>query len=330
MIDKQTCSAIILDIFLKTMGNGFTKILFLENENDRGENTNNFKQKIVNMKKGDQKAFHYVYKKIVAGTRYFWDWSESEYLCERQGSDKYLIFGVEIWPAFSASINFFQNLDEEQIFNCPKENLIAYILTKNLASNIQNMLREDYYADSFQKAHNSALSKDKKFENWEERCFRKEYYNSFSDTLKHAIKNKTFYKWPIEEFKKITTEENFDSIMQMYFGEGCSNIEKMKYERGVRKWTTFEKLFKNEQNKNDDEMAKLKKLIEEKQLLPDFQIFQSRIFAAYFWENLRSTLPDYIQKENAKKIWKTFFELIEKGKITDLRRTFKINLQLSL
>ena len=325
MISKNECRAVILDIFLKATGEGFCEVLFTENNNERGENSNNFKQKLSKMRKGDGSALFYVYKKIDNSISNFYNLNESEIFCEHLGSDKYFVFGFEIWDAFSRRIEVLLNSEYYEYIEGKKEDFIAYILTDSLTSSIKRIISKDAFNKPMEENQNIiySLPKDEIFKQWEERCFRNEYYTSFSDVLANLGQNKTFYKWPIDEFK-ITSKEGFNSIISLIFEESDSTIdstiEKMKYESGSRKWTTLEKLFKNEQ-----EIAKLKDRLEHNGLLAKYQVFQSRMLAAFFWENLRAILPGYVNKKNSSKIFQILFSTLKEEMPPNLEKAFHIN-----
>ena len=312
----------ILDILLKTMGEGFPKTLFPNNKKERGENTNNFKQKVSRMKTGDEEALFYVNKKI---NETMWNFYSSEELddseksnsfCEHKGSDKYFIFAVDIWNAFSGQITTLLDSGKYKNMECSKEDFIAEIISDSLSSTIAKITDDNYlknYVQTNQKLMFQIETKDEKiqkeneeYKKWKERAFRKEYYTSFKDVLKNKKNNKTFYKWPLDVFKK-EAKTKFDSIITSTLGEGESNIEKMKYEPGLRKWTTFEKLFENEQNNKG-----LKEVLENNKLLAEYQIFQSRMLTAYFFENLRAILPNYINTNNTEKLFDSIEKLIQK------------------
>ena len=106
MFDQNKCESTIIDIFIKSMGEGFSEVLYRHNENERGNNSNNFKQKLAKMKNGNEKCRLEITKMINDALCEFCQFDdEQEFFSESRGSDKYYNFYFDIWPAF-AKVNY--------------------------------------------------------------------------------------------------------------------------------------------------------------------------------------------------------------------------------
>ncbi len=327
MLNCNNCKSTILDIFIKSMGEGFPEVLFRHYNNERGKNSNNFKQKLAKMKNGDEMCLSEMTTMINDALCEFCQFDDDQKFSESRGSDKYFNLYFEIWPAFTRTNHYLDSEKYETIAGNEKD-IIAYTLSDSLIKTFQKICNKEY-ADNCMPSNEPKVlfykeddkEDDKDFKNWKERCFRPEFYSSFSDVLKEARNNKTFYKWPLKELKKATTNKQYDYIIEEAFKN--YNIEKLKSESGARRWTAFEKLFKNEQimgyGKNLDEMN----------VLQNYQIFQSRMFAAFFLENFRAVLPDYVGQENADKMWKIFYAIIDNEKLQNLEVAFNIKTDYS-
>ena len=328
MLNCNNCKSTILDIFIKSMGEGFPEVLFRHYNNARGKNSNNFKQKLAKMKNGDEMCLSEMTTMINDALCEFCQFDDDQKFSESRGSDKYFNLYFEIWPAFTRTNHFLDSEKYETIAGNEKD-IIAYTLSDSLIKTFQKICNKEYADNCMPSKEPKVLfykeddkdykEDDKDFKNWKERCFRPEFYSSFSDVLKEARNNKTFYKWPIDEFKK-NIKNKYETVMSKVFGDDYySYVAKLKTKKDSRRWTSFEKLFGNKTNDKE-----LDDMVKKTDILADYQIFQSRMLAAYFLENFRAVLPDYVGQENADKMWKIFYSIIDNEKLQNLEVAFNI------
>lgn len=161
----------------------------------------------------------------------------------------------------------------------------------------------------------------KEYESWiarDKRVFRKEYYTAFSDVRFNKKKNKTFFKWCIDEFKKsIALDDVYNSIIDIVF-KGKNDIsstsfEKLKYETGKRNWGMFEHLFENEML--DKKLMAI--LDKDDKYHAAYNVFQSRMMAAFFLNNFCEELPNFVGKKNPSRLEKIIVGDVNREKPED-------------
>lgn len=297
----------MLDLFLKSLGEGFPEII---NSYNKKLNSNNLKQKIKAMYAGNYKAYQEINDSLYDCTLAFTDASigteSTTDFAEEQASDKYFYSFRDLFLKFFEYNNDFLY---ESV-----EDTVAYFIAKLFYS---NMSSDDYKTVSqntkFEEETRKQLSdklgwqsekEHEEFIEWQIRCFRPEYSSSISDVRFNKKNNKTFYKWVIDEFKKgISSKEIYNEVLEIVFkGENGINktFEKLKREPGRRRWSSFVELFSNEQKKSN--LWKI--LNKDAQYLATYEIFQSRMFVAFFLENLCDELPKFVGDENAQELIK--------------------------
>lgn len=297
----------MLDLFLKSLGEGFPEII---NSYNKKLNSNNLKQKIKAMYAGNYKAFQEINDSLYDCALAFTDASigteSTTDFAEEQASDKYFYSFRDLFLKFSEYNNDFLY---ESV-----EDTVAYFIAKLFYS---NMSSDDYKTVSqntkFEEETRKQLSdklgwqsekEHEEFIEWQIRCFRPEYSSSISDVRFNKKNNKTFYKWVIDEFKKgISSKKIYNEVLEIVFkGENGINktFEKLKREPGRRRWSSFVELFSNEQKKSN--LWKI--LNKDAQYLATYEIFQSRMFVAFFLENLCDELPKFVGDKNAQELIK--------------------------
>lgn len=264
------------NILLDGMGNGFSEIVL-------GKSNTALRQLRSRMNRGDKKAYCTLRTLLYDGICRFDEGvtDESEAYCPHTGSDEY--------DCFTQMAQNFLYERHEDFFYETRENAIAYRVAQCILPACQ------YTSKSCMTDTEAAP------------LFRKEYYTAASDVLTHFCAtergNGTFYKWVIKAFKTaVGKEDAFNAILCCVFtqndGSVATTFEKLKNERGNHYWGTFDALFKNEQHNED-----LKKLLKKEEVLKAYQVFQSRMLVAFFFENLRAALPAYIGQENTDTLW---------------------------
>ena len=297
----------MLDLFLKSLGEGFPEII---NSYNKKLNSNNLKQKIKAMYAGNYKAYQEINDSLYDCALAFTDASigteSTTDFAEEQASDKYFYSFRDLF------LKFFE-YDNDFLYESV-EDTVAYFIAKLFYS---NMSSDDYKTVSqntkFEEETRKQLSdklgwqsekEHEEFIEWQIRCFRPEYSSSLSDVRFNKKNNKTFYKWVIDEFKKgISSKEIYNEVLEIVFkGENGINktFEKLKREPGRRRWSSFVELFSNEQKKSN--LWKI--LNKDAQYLATYEIFQSRMFVAFFLENLCDELPKFVGDENAQELIK--------------------------
>ena len=310
----------MLDLFLKSLGEGFPEII---NSYNKKLNSNNLKQKIKAMYAGNYKAYQEINDSLYDCALAFTDASigteSTTDFAEEQASDKYFYSFRDLF------LKFF-DYDNDFLYESV-EDTVAYFIAKLFYS---NMSSDDYKTVSqntkFEEETRKQLSnklgwqsekEHEEFIEWQIRCFRPEYSSSISDVRFNKKNNKTFYKWVIDEFKKgISSEEIYNEVLEIVFkGKNGINktFEKLKREPGRRRWSSFEKLFSNEQKKSN--LWKI--LNKDAQYLATYEIFQSRMFVAFFLENLCDELPKFVGDENAQELIKIITGDISRKKPED-------------
>lgn len=298
----------MLVLFLKSLGDGFPEIIYKYNKDLK---PNNLKQKIRSMYEGNEHAYSEIYYAIhncIRAFTYGEVADKSTMFSEKESSDKY-------WTSFHELYNHFLDF-EGNFFYELYDDVFSYFIAKSFYTEISC---EDYKNEEkderLEENQRLSLKKDnfnseeewKSYHDWVIRCFRPEYAFSISDVRFNKKNNKTFYKWVIKEFKNsFTTKEDkniYKEILETVFkGENgiSKSFDKLKTESGKRNWQTFEKLFSNEQN----DKKLWEKLTEDNKYLAAYQIFQSRMFVAFFLENFCAELQNFVKKENAEELIK--------------------------
>lgn len=330
-MNYPTYNIALLRIFLKAMGEGFPERVLcfdgfhrtegwygiLYGRNDmKGIGLSNFKQKVRKMKKGDIKCAREIKRLLLDGLERLVNGKIIDSLAvysHEEESDKYtnLYYGLRF--PYSCQENFFYEEDEA---------VLTYLITRWLVEGCEKEGVVDCDIADFELKLMSEKEKKEQI-SWRKMAFRPEYYSALWDVVENGEGNKTFYKWPIEELYKGCDKEKIDEIIKYVLRDNDGSIsttfEKLKYESGVRRWTTFDKLFQNELN---DE--KLKALLQDDNLLEKYQVFQSRMINAFVLENLRAILPNELGgKELVEKIFESLFRHV-KGESVDLKSEFLV------
>ena len=337
-----TYNIALVDIFLQAMGEGFPgKVLCFDGchrtwmaqgelfgrKDMKGIRLNNFKQKVSKMKKGNVKQAREITMLILSGLERFVNGKVVDSLAvysHKEGSDKYTNLYRRLQRPYNHSENFFYEEDEA---------VLAYLIARWVVEGCEKEPVFDATPSPLPLLRLNGgcrlefLTEEEKEEiSWRKQAFRPEYYSALWDVVEHGTGNKTFYKWPIDELYKDKgcDKEKIDEIIKYVFGENyedrsiSSTFEKLEYESGVRRWTTFDKLFQNELK---DE--KLNGMLQDGNLLEKYQVFQSRMINAFVLENLRAILPREIGANLAIKVFKSLFRHV-KGEPVDLKAEFLV------
>lgn len=312
----------LLSLFIKSMGEGFSKLICEHWIYSKKMSPNNFKQKMAKMSSGDYKTYREILYSLENCVESFTKAIFTVYsdnntnvltdtsFCPECGSDKYFFNFREVfhifkcgdyidtdffYESFENALSYFiaksfygEKSCEDYIIEINNEEAISILKTKEYKYNQGRISKEEY--DSERKEI--------------PQLFRSEYNTSLMDVRYNKKENKTFFKWVIDEFySHIKTESKADEIIKHIFGENDGSIsttfEKLKYESGKRNWRIFKKLFKNEHN--DKELMGLLASYDD---LASYQIFQSRMFVAYFLENLCTELPNFVGEDNTIELKK--------------------------
>ena len=322
-MECSTYNLAVLEIFLKAVGEGFPEaVLCFEgnNKGDRQLTSNNFKQKVKKMRAGNMKQAVSVRNIVSTGLFRFVDGGldNSEKFCRKEGSDKYTKFFRGLWQSLDfRPENFFYEDDRA---------VLAYLIARWLVKSCEKEHDDSCVVESLVASENIRLLASEEKETYIQQVqevFRPEYYSALWDVVKNGGKNRTFYKWPIEELYKGCDKEKVDKIIECVFlGKDMSissTFERLQYKSGARQWTTFDKLFQNELK---DE--KLKASLQDGNLMEKYQVFQSRMILAFVLENLREILPREIgEKELVEKIFESLFRHV-KGEPIDLKAEFLV------
>ena len=291
-----TYNIALVNLLLQALGDGFTKTLFFFPD-EKGGTVNNFKQKVRKMNRGSVKIADEIRILICNSMRRFVDGSVADELakyCHKEAADKYYAFYWVLISNFgrayslSTAMNFFYETDED---------VLAYLVAEWIVTSC-------YKGECPDKGPVHG-NETKDFLEWQKESFRPEYYTVIYDVFTNSKGNKTFYKWVIDEFyNSINNKEIADKILNHIFVSNSetekisTTFEKMKYEPGLRTWNTIDSLIQNEWN--DKTLTEILK--SDSECLRIYQIFQSRMLVAYLFENLKSILPNFIGKDNCKKL----------------------------
>jgi len=302
MLETYNYKTALLLLFIKSMGDGFTKIICHYWPYPKTMTPNNFKQKIAKMNSGDYESYREISYALINCKDIFTSPSykihNSLYnndvkeiktdtsFCPEDGSDKYYFNFRDFFYIFKSA----DNIDDDFFYES-FENTLSYLIAKEFYTVFSF---EDYNDEKSKMAEENQIPSSE----------TPEYPFSIYDVRFNKRENKTFFKWVIVDFySHVNDKSKADEIIKIIFGDNDGSIPKtfegLKYYSKKRKWETFEKLFKNEQNNE-----KLMKFLAEPELLSAYQIFQSRMFVAYFLENLCNELPNFVGDENAQELIK--------------------------
>lgn len=276
------------------------------------------------MREGNIKQANEVGNSVSTGLFRFVDGAatdSTEKYCRKEASDKYTNLYRRLWW----SLDF----RTENFFYEENEAVRAYQVAQWLVKSCEKEHDDSCVVESLLTRENMRLldsGEQKEYVEHVQQVFRSEYYSALWDVVERGAGNKTFYKWPIDELYKECDgqKQKIDEIIKYVFGENyedrsiSSTFEKLEYESGVRRWTTFDKLFQNELK---DE--KLNGMLQDGNLLEKYQVFQSRMINAFVLENLRAILPREIGANLAIKVFKSLFRHV-KGEPVDLKAEFPV------
>ena len=320
-MERTPYNIALLDIFLQAMGEGFAKNVLCF-EGNGGLDPNNFKQKVSKMRKGNIKQTREVGNSISTGLFRLVDGAATDSTakyCRKEASDKYTNLYRRLWW----SLDF----RTENFFYEENEAVLAYQIAQWLVKSCEKEHDDSCVVESLLTRENMRLldsGEQKEYVEHVQQVFRSEYYSALWDVVERGAGNKTFYKWPIDELYKECDgqEQKIDEIIRYVFGDNDGNVsstfKKLKDESGVRRWTTFDKLFQNELK--DDE---LKAKLQDDNLLEKYQVFQSRMINAFVLENLRAILLEEVGADLAEKVFKSLFRHV-KGEPVDLKAEFLV------
>ena len=326
MIKTFNYKTALLSLFIKSMGDGFSKLICKYYAIGKKMSPNNFKQKKSAMNSGDYRAYREISYSLINCLNVFtlsWykiynkfygndvkEIIDDTSFCPENVTEKYYYNFKELFRMFKwgGEIN-------DDFFYESFESALSYLIAKNFffdlsceeyTVSVDNSEAKGAINETDIQYHNGLLSKEEyEYEKWmTPQVFRSEYASSINDVRFCKKDNKTFFKWVIDEFfKSINDISKAEEIIKYVFGENegliPTTFDKLKYESGKHNWETFEKLFKNEHNDK-----KLMELLKDDAHLAAYQIFQSRMFVAYFLENLCAELPRFVGKKNADELKK--------------------------
>ena len=302
MLKTYNNKTALLLLFIKSMGDGFTKIICQYWPYSKTMTTNNFKQKIAKMNSGDYDSYREISYALINCKDIFTypsykihnslynndvkEFKTDTSFCPEDGSDKYYFNFRDFFYIFKSA----DNIDDDFFYES-FENALSYLIAKEFYTVFSF---EDYNDEKSKMAEENQIPSSE----------TPEYPFSVYDVRFNKRKNKTFFKWVIDDFySHVNDKSKADEIIKIIFGDNDGSIfktfEDLKYYSKKHNWGTFEKLFKNELNNE-----KLMKFLAEPELLSAYQIFQSRMFVAYFFENLCNELPKSVGDENAQELIK--------------------------
>lgn len=322
-----TYNIAVLDIFLQALGEGFPEcVVCFDGNNRKGKplTSNNFKQKVHKMRAGNKTQAMEVRENVSTGLFRLVGGAATDSTakyCRKEASDKYTNLYRRLWWSLDFPT---ENFSYEE---CTA--VLAYLVARWLVKSCEKEHDDSCVVESLLRPENMRLldsGEQQEHVEHVQQVFRSEYYSALWDVVAHGAGNKPFYKWPIDELYKgcdKEKKEKIDEIMRQVFGDNDGNVsttfEKLKYESGVRRWTTFDKLFQNELK--DEE---LNGMLQNGNLLEKYQVFQSRMINAFVLENLRAILPDELGgKELAEKVFESLFRHV-KGESVDLKSEFLV------
>lgn len=317
-MERTPYNIALLDIFLQALGEGFAKNVLCF-EGNGGLDPNNFKQKVSKMREGNIKQANEVGSSVSTGLFRFVDGAatdSTEKYCRKEASDKYTNLYRRLWW----SLDF----RTENFFYEENEAVLAYQVAQWLVKSCEKEAGCSIDPRDVPGYQTLTLEDRKKYDEQVQQVFRSEYYSALWDVVERGAGNKTFYKWPIDELYKECDgqKQKIDEIIRYVFGDNDGNVsstfKKLKVESGVRRWTTFDKLFQNEL-KDDALKAKL----QDGNLLEKYQVFQSRMINAFVLENLRAILLEEVGTDLAEKVFKSLFRHV-KGEPVDLKTEFLV------
>ncbi len=320
-MERISYNIALLDIFLQAMGEGFARNVLCF-EGNGGLDPNNFKQKVNKMREGNENQAKEVRDSVSIGIRRFVDGEATDSTvkyCRKDGSDKYTNFFRGLWLPLDFPLKEFL---PENFFYEEDKAVLAYLIVRWLVKSCEKEAGCSIDPRDVPGYQTLTLEDRKKYVAQVQQVFRLEYYSALWDVVEHGAGNKPFYKWPIDELYKGCDEEKINEIIRHVFKDNDGNVsstfEKLKYEPGARRWTTFDKLFQNELKDKD-----LTGLLQDGNLLEKYQVFQSRMINAFVLENLRAILPREIGNELAEKVFELLFCHV-KGEPVDLKAEFLV------
>ena len=307
MTDFYNYKTALLYLFIRCMGDGFYgEMCKYGNIQD-----SSLKHKISEMKKGDKSAYREISIILQNCIKAFTEGEISDketIFCQKNASDKYYFTFGAFFDKFKWACN-----ENEPFFYEDFSDALSYIISREfyIDLNEYKFPENPHELDLFEKTND--FLKDSDLEEYEakkkdvSRAFRPEYQNAVFEVRRNA--KTTFYKWCIDEFyQQVASKNKADEIIKVVFGKNedddsiSTTFEKLKYENGKREWKTFRHLFQNELNDSE-----LMDLLSDEEILEKYQIFQSRMSAAFFLENLcaeLSKIVDDSQKSNSSEIRK--------------------------
>lgn len=308
---------VLLDLFLRGIGEGFSTVI----EKYTSLKNDNLKQKRRKMRGGDYKSYREIVEAVLETRRMIKEGFNTsgfdDTFLPEWSSEKY-------YHSFSCFEEFLGNCsDTETFFYESFENALSYMIAKVFYTEQSNIDYKSVYdtndlncaIETHESEKQGYLERfpdddwrkeriadcDKRLQEAKE-TFRPEYKSALLDVRLNKKGNKTFFKWCIDEFYNTLDKEKGDEILSFAFAKkngAYSLISKLKYERKIYRWSTFEKLFMNEHKD-----SALMKMLNTDSLLEAYQVFQSRMFVAFFLENLCLALPDFVGEDNAKLLIK--------------------------
>ncbi len=325
MVKTFNYKTALLSLFIKSMGDGFSKVICKYYVIVKKMSPNNFKQKKSAMNSGDYRAYWEISYSLINCLNVFTlSWYKNYNKNFGGNYDKKIIDDTSFCPKYVTE-KYYHNFNEffdifkwgadinDDFFYESFERALSYLIARKFYS---DQSCDEYFSSVDNSDAESAINEiDRQYnkgwltkEEYEHKkwmapqVFRSEYASSINDVRFCKKENKTFFKWVIDEFfKSINDISKAEEIIKYVFGENegliPTTFDKLKYEPGKHNWETFEKLFKNEHNDK-----KLMKLLKDDAHLAAYQIFQSRMFVAYFLENLCAELPRFVGKKNADEL----------------------------
>ena len=252
-------------IFLDIIGEGFNELLDLKPGTYRKYKADILATKDIHL---IEKNLININSNIQKLTKTRGPLEDNEVYCRNIGSDKLLVpfyFLQEFLSLLILMIS--QNMEimsiEEvlssclNLCNCPDESElqepdeISYFFLKR-----KLITKEEY--DSFYE--------------FKRRSFRKEYYSVCRDVINNRKKDASFFEWPIRKVSEtIKINDWNDDIVS------SRTIDRMKNETGLRRWSSV---------KDWISICACDRFRKNEEKLKEYEIFQSRILMAYFFENL--------------------------------------------
>ena len=128
----------------------------------------------------------------------------------------------------------------------------------------------------------------KDFCEFKRRSFRKEYYSVCRDVINNRNEETSFFYWPLCEISNTVNSLDWNDDDELV---SSRTIERMKGEKGTRLWSSISDVIS---------IAACDRYHKDEDTLKEFEIFQARIFMAYFFENFvysKTLLKEYDQAD---------------------------------